>query len=232
MVSMGYATVLLLDSEGQARQQLEEWLPPRGYDLHCAPNAAGALAHLQIQPIDLVVLGFQIEDGDCLRLCQHIYDRWTTPLLMLGSAGRQEVAGLEAGADDFLPLPLELDVTVARIRALLRRVDRARGQDVISVGDLHIHRSRMQASVDDRGLDLTLTELKILTQMALAPNRTTDREKLTAAVWNSPYLTNCRLIDTHVRNLRRKLRQAGSSLVIHPVRGKGYRMAPSERAGV
>lgn len=230
-----YATILAVEGEELTARQLKEWLEPRGFELHCVATGREALAQLDCFRYDLILVAFFLPDRDGLSLCREIRRHRNIPLIIASSTGHvhDEVSSLEAGADDFLVKPLQPSVTLARIRALFRRCrPQGRQNDARPVGDLVLDRRRLQVFFNGEPLGLTPTEFKLLQQLSSGPNRAFSREILLSKVWDTSYLGDKRVVDTHIRNLRRKLIQSGSTVLIHSVRGVGYRLASGTTATV
>lgn len=218
--------VLLIDDDERLLGALRRGLSLRSFQVDVARNADEALSHLQAREPDVIVLDIVMPGMDGLSLCRLVRDRFALPILMLTArdAVPDRVAGLEAGADDYLVKPFDLQELVARIRALLRRTS-AEGarKEQLAYGDLTLNPRRWSARRAGEPLALTATEFRLLDLFMRFPGHVLTREDILAAVWGDEWLgMESNVVDVHVANLREKLEANGRPRVIKTVRGVGY----------
>jgi DNA-binding response OmpR family regulator len=198
-------------------------LSEEGYVVDAVSDGTTALAQLKTIPYDLVVLDWMLPDFDGLSVLRALRaSSPTLPVLMLTarSGVPERIAGLDAGADDYLTKPFDLGEFLARIRALRRRVQ---GTDrTLRVGRLALDLVRRSAAVDGRLLDLTPREFVLLAHLASAAGRAVPRSEILQKVWNLGFDPGSNVVDVHVRKLREKL--GDDADVIETVRGIGYRL--------
>ena len=220
--------VLVVDDERAVRDALSRALRMHDYRVSLAPDGLEALATLRGGDVDVVILDVAMPGlegtGVARRLRQ---DGDDVPVLMLTARDDVDdrVAGLDAGADDYLPKPFALDELLARLRALLRRRgdDGPVGPDVQHVGDLTLDHTTFQARRGDRDIDLTRTEYDLLAAFMDNPGRVLTRDVLGEMVWGSDLHTSNN-VEVYVGYLRRKLEADGEPRLLQTVRGFGYRL--------
>jgi len=217
--------VLVVDDDQTLLGTLRRGLSMRGFDVELARDAPEALACMDSHPPDVVVLDIMMPGMDGLGLCRLVREKSTVPILMLTAldAVPDRVAGLQAGADDYLVKPFAFDELVARLEALLRRVQSHPGVDqVLSYRDLTLDRTAWSASRGGRPLSLTATEFRLLEYLVARPERLVTREDILSGVWEESCAVESNVVDVHVANLRQKLEAGGESRLIQTVRGAGY----------
>ena len=226
--------ILVVDDEPAVRTSLERALSLEGYDVALAADGAAALDSLAAAPPDAVVLDVSMPGLDGLDVCRRMRqagDR--TPVLMLTArdAVDDKVRGLDAGADDYLTKPFALDELLARLRALLRRVQSpgADGLDeeVLSFSDLRMDIASREVHRGDRAIELTRTEFTLLEMFLRRPRRVLERSFILEEVWGYDFPTTANSLEVYVGYLRRKTEAADESRLIHTVRGVGYVMKES-----
>ncbi len=222
-------SLLLVDDEPRIRRVLRLALEDEGYEVAEAANGLDALAALRRQPPDVVLLDIMLPDRDGFTVCREIRRTSDVPVIMVTARtdSHDVVAGLEAGADDYVTKPLVAKELSARIRALLRRVEpaNARQPDVLVVGDLTIDVPGAEVTRGDTVLPLTRTEFKLLAELAGAEGRVLSREQLLSKVWGYGYFGDSRIVDVHIRRLRLKIEHdPASPKHLVTARGLGYRL--------
>ncbi|GAA1720234.1 response regulator transcription factor [Kribbella yunnanensis] len=222
-------SLLLVDDEPRIRRVLRLALEDEGYEVAEAANGFDALAALRRQPPDVVLLDIMLPDRDGFAVCREIRRNSDVPVIMVTARtdSHDVVAGLEAGADDYVTKPLVAKELSARIRALLRRVEpaNARQPDVLVVGDLTIDVPGAEVTRGDTVLPLTRTEFKLLAELAGAEGRVLSREQLLSKVWGYGYFGDSRIVDVHIRRLRLKIEHDPASPThLVTARGLGYRL--------
>ncbi|MFF0344588.1 response regulator [Kribbella sp. NPDC004875] len=222
-------SLLLVDDEPRIRRVLRLALEDEGYLVAEAANGYDALAALRRETPDVVLLDLMLPDRDGFAVCREIRRASDVPVIMVTARtdSHDVVAGLEAGADDYVTKPLVAKELSARIRALLRRVEpsNARQADLLEIGDLRIDVPGAEVTRDGEPLALTRTEFKLLAELAGAEGKVLSREQLLSKVWGYGYFGDSRIVDVHVRRLRLKIeRDPASPKHLVTARGLGYRL--------
>jgi len=223
-------SLLLVDDEPRIRRVLRLALEDEGYQVAEAANGYDALTALRREHPDVVLLDLMLPDRDGFTVCREIRRTSDVPVIMVTARtdSHDVVAGLEAGADDYVTKPLVAKELSARIRALLRRVEPANARQadpVIVVGDLHIDVAGAEVTRGDEVLPLTRTEFKLLAELAGAEGKVLSREQLLSKVWGYGYFGDSRIVDVHVRRLRLKIEHdPASPKHLVTARGLGYRL--------
>ncbi len=225
-------TILVVDDESRIVDLARDYLEHAGFAVLTAADGPSALALARTRNPDLVVLDLGLPGLDGLDVTRQLRTGERTaalPIVMLTARDDEldKLLGLELGADDYLTKPFSPRELVARVRAVLRRADRPVGAgDVITVGDLTLDVPRMRTEVAGRTVDLTPTEFTLLATLARQPGRIFTRSQLLDALHGIAFESYERAIDSHVKNLRRKLepepRQPRYVLTVY---GVGYRLA-------
>ena len=194
-----------------------------GFDVRVAAGGAQALAVLDEFPADVVVLDVMMPGLDGLDVLRRIRETSEVPVLFLSARDRVQdrIAGLDAGADDYLPKPFAFGELVARLRALLRR-HAPDDRDVLKFDDIVMDVAARELRRDATRIELTQTEFDLLRVFLEQPNRVLSREALLDAVWGFQPDAVSNVVDVYVSYLRRKLEAEGLARVIHTVRGVGY----------
>jgi DNA-binding response OmpR family regulator len=223
-------TVLVVDDEPEIVRLVRDYLERAGFAVATAADGDEALRAAHRQRPDIVVLDLGLPGVDGLDVARELRRSGDVPIIMLTARTEEadRVAGLELGADDYVPKPFSPRELVARVRAVLRRTDTARSQgDVVRAGDgLVLDAARMEASVDGRVVDLTPTEFALLLHMARQPGRVFTRAQLLDAVHGVAVESYERAIDAHVKNIRRKIESdPHAPRHLQTVFGVGYRVA-------
>jgi two-component system response regulator MprA len=210
--------ILVVDDDPPLRRMLERTLAAEGFDVASAADGGAALVAAERSAPDVIVLDVAMPDLDGLAVCRRLRSKGLpTPILMLTArdAVPDRVAGLEAGADDYLVKPFAVQELIARIRALTRR--HADTQPVISYADLLLDTQARTARRAGVAIELTGREVALLELLLRNPGRTITRERAIEEIWNGAAEPN--VVDRYVTRLRRKL---GSPPLIRTVRGAGF----------
>jgi len=218
--------VLVVDDDEALLSALKRGLSLRGFDVSLARDAGQALPFLHGNWPDVIVLDIMMPGMDGLTFCRFVRGKVAVPILMITARDSvpDRVAGLEAGADDYLIKPFDLDELVARLRALIRRME-SRPVEVgpLSYADVVLDARHWAATRGGEPLQLTAKEFRLLEQFIRMPEHVLSREALLAAVWGEEWLdTRSNVVDVHLANLRQKLEANGRSRLIQTVRSVGY----------
>ncbi len=224
--------ILIVDDEPAVREALRRSLAFEGYATREAVDGVDALAAMESYAPDLVVLDVQMPRMDGLTAARRIRAAGSTvPILMLTARDTvgDRVTGLDAGADDYLVKPFELDELFARIRALLRRSAYAapaapagEPEDVLSFEDLRMDLATREVTRGGRPVELTRTEYTLLEMFLAHPRQVLTREQILKAVWGFDFEPSSNSLDVYVMYLRRKTEAGGEPRLVHTVRGVGY----------
>ena len=224
--------LLVVDDDRALRDVLRRALTLAGYDIRAAEGGAEALAEVNAFTPDAVVLDIGLPDIDGLDVCRLLRREGNrVPVLMLTArdAVSDRIDGLDAGADDYLVKPFDIDELKARLRALLRRTgSELDGTGGLTLGELRLDSARHGAQVGDRFIELTRTEYQLLELFMLNPRRVLPHSLIYDRVWGYDFGPTSNALRVYIGYLRRKLEQAGSGTGIHTVRGVGYALREAE----
>jgi DNA-binding response OmpR family regulator len=219
------ARVLVVEDEPIINQAVTDRLVAEGFEVRQAYDGPGAVEAAAAWTPDLLVLDVMLPGFDGHEVCRRVQAERPVPVLMLTARDDETevLVGLGVGADDYVTKPFSMRELVARVRVLLRRVERAaelaaRPRPLISVGSLQIEPAPRRVSNNGVDVHLTPTEFDLLVCLAQQPGRVLTRERLLAEVWDWPDAAGTRTVDSHVKSLRGKL---GAGLV-RTVHGVGY----------
>lgn len=218
--------VLVVEDEPQIATILEGYLHSSGYRTERADDGLEALRLFRSAHPDLLLLDVMLPEMGGLEVLKTIRSESTTPIIMLTARTEEldKLLALELGADDYVTKPFRPREVMARVKAVLRRSQPGGQSTPLRVGDLELDPLRASVQIGDEALRLTATEFRLLHHLATAPGRIfTRNELLEAALPESEALE--RVIDVHLRNLRKKLEVAGAADMLQTVRGMGYRLS-------
>lgn len=225
------ANVLIIEDDATIRTAVIRALTARGHSTMSSPTALDGLQSIVSQPPDVVLLDLGLPDLDGQALLAMIRAVSTVPVIVVSARddGRQIIAALDAGADDYLVKPYASDQLDARIRAVLRRVDSDQPVGPVVVGGLVIDERTRLVSLDGENLELSPKEFELLAYLAGRPGTVVSKKELLANVWHLPYGGADKTVDVHLHWLRRKLGEtADSPVYLHRIRGVGVKLvAPS-----
>ena len=225
-------TVLVVDDEPRIVDLARDYLEHAGFAVVTAADGPSALRAARARKPDIVVLDLGLPGMDGLDVARTLRRESFVPIVMLTARDDEldRVLGLEIGADDYVTKPFSPRELVARIRAILRRVDREiEPSDRIEAAGVSIDIARMRVELEGRSVELTPTEFQLLVSLARQPGRIFTRSQLLDAVHGLAFESYARAIDAHVKNLRRKLEPDPSRpRYIQTVYGVGYRFAEEQ----
>jgi DNA-binding response OmpR family regulator len=225
--------ILLVDDDALMRRSLAFHLEQAGYHVHTAANAEDALELINHNKPDLIMLDISLPGMDGLDALREMKSRHELPVIFLTARRREldEVVGLELGADDYITKPFGVDVVLAHIKAVLRRVtpQQDKTPERLILGDLEIDPASHTASCAGHSLELSPREFDLLLALANKPEKVISTEDLLAQVWGAEFVGQPQVVYVHIRWLRQKLEKDPA----HPkriltVRGVGYRLIPQQ----
>lgn len=221
--------VLVVDDDRAIRESLARALELDGYDVELAADGAAALAAIRERRPDVAVLDVMMPNIDGLTVCRVLRaERDRLPVLMLTARTETQdrVAGLDAGADDYLPKPFELDELLARLRALLRRArpdeDDPTGTGALQVADLRVDPSSRRVWRNDTEIELSKTEFDLLELLVRNSGIVLDHTTIYERIWNYDFGPDSKNLAVYISYLRRKIDAGDLPKLIHTVRGVGY----------
>lgn len=228
----GTADVVVADDDRAIRESLRRLLSAEGHSVRTASNGAEVLESHRERPAELLVLDLMMPAVDGLSVCRVLrseHDR--VPILMLTARTEtsDRVAGLDAGADDYLPKPFDPEELLARVRALLRRAATAEpsdGDGTITVEDLRLDPASRKAWRDGTELELTRTEFDLLAHLAANAGIVLERSEIYDAIWGFDFGPDSKNLAVYIGYLRRKVDHGHSTTLIQTVRGVGYVLRP------
>jgi two-component system response regulator MprA len=225
--------VLLADDDRAIRESLVRALDLEGYHVTEVTDGVSALATARREAFDVLILDVMMPGVDGLGVCRVLRAEGDqTPILMLTARVEtsDRVAGLDAGADDYLPKPFELDELLARLRALLRRTSAEAGataQRTLRLGELAVDPAARRAWWQGTEITLSKTEFDLLELLVRNAGIVLDRATIYQRIWGYEFGSESKNLAVYIGYLRRKLEQAGAAELIHTVRGVGYSVRPA-----
>ena len=228
MAVTGNGGVLLLVEDDDAIGRLvKSYLEQQdGWRVVWLRTGEEALVELRRHPVRLVVLDIGLPGIDGFEVCRTMRAQSKVPILMLTARDEEpdRVAGLELGADDYVSKPFSPRELAARIKAILRRVEQRNVEEVLTAGDIELHREAREVTVSGEVVELTSKEFDLLACFLEHPGIVLSRERLLDLVWGMTYPGGTRTVDVHVAQLRRKV---GNPESIRTIRGSGYKLLPA-----
>ena len=217
--------ILVADDEERVRSALDRALRLESYAVTAAADGDEALSRMRERDFDAVVLDVTMPNVDGLEVCKRLRgagDR--TPVLMLTArdAIDDRVAGLDAGADDYLVKPFALQEFLARLRVIMRRASPAGEGRMLRLGDLSLDQRSYEVHRGEREIELTRTEYRLLELFLEHPRQVLERATIFERVWGYDFGATSNSLGVYVGYLRRKLEQDGEPRMLHTVRGVGY----------
>lgn len=221
--------VLIVEDDDRLRRALTLALEDEGFSVEGVSTAEEAETHILDAVPDLILLDIMLPGANGLDLCRTIRRSSTVPIIVLTARddSHDVVAGLEAGADDYVTKPFVTKELAARIRALLRRTRAVGNGNVRTFGDLAVFADEGRVTRAGGDVALTRTEFLLLCELVENPKRVFSRDTLLARVWGYDYFGDGRVVDAHVRRLRKKIEpDPANPRYVTTVRGLGYRFEP------
>ena len=225
--------ILIIEDEPSLREVMQRVLEQERYIVETAATYAEADARIAAYSYDCILLDIMLPDGSGLRLLEHIKHLRRRDNVIIISARDSlddKVEGLELGADDYLPKPFHTAELLARIRSVLRR-GRSGGELTLTVGNVSLDVDKARVTVDGREVPLLKKEFDILLYLMQRPNHLVDKTVLAEAVWgdHADDADNFQFVYAQMKNLRRKMAEAGATAEIKSVYGFGYKLVPPQQ---
>lgn len=214
--------ILLVDDDPDILEICRDYLKASAFDVVTAKDGVQGLAAARREKPDLIVLDWMMPEMDGLELCKSIRRESNVPIIMLTARVEEtdKLIGLELGADDYITKPFSPRELVARVKVVLRRVGGDPSAEVLRVGEVSLDRTQFEVQIRTRTLQLTPTEFEIMATLMSQPGRIFSRHQLLNAAHGVAFESYERAIDSHIRNLRRKLEPDELIVTVH---GVGYK---------
>ena len=223
--------ILIVEDEIKIANVLVEFLQPAGFAVECCHDGAEALDHFESFAPDLIVLDLMLPNVDGLTIAQQVRANSRVPIIMLTAKVDEidRLLGLELGADDYICKPFSPREVVARVRTILRRVSHqlsvAERTDHCEYGEIKIDQGRFECTVQGEVIELTPVEFRMVSTLVSKPGRVFSRANLMSAAYPDNRIVSDRTIDSHIKNIRRKLSLEGKvSDNVHSIYGVGYKL--------
>ena len=216
--------ILVVDDESRMRKLVRDFLEREGFCVLEASDGIEAMEHFyQDKNIALLILDVMMPNMDGWQVCREVRQTSKVPIIMLTarSEERDELQGFELGVDEYISKPFSPKILVARVTAILRRVNALDAGQVIDAGGISIDKAAHQVKIDGKEIELSYKEFELLSYFVENQGIALSREKILNNVWNYDYFGDARTIDTHVKKLRSKL--GGKGNYIKTIWGMGYK---------
>lgn len=201
------AKILIADDNRQIISILEEYAKKEGYEPIVATDGSEALELFKMRQPDIILLDVMMPKIDGFEVCREIRKSSNVPIIMITARGEdfEKIMGLDIGADDYIVKPFSPGEVMARVRAILRRLEDGQKQQTLKFDNLEINLDNYMATIDDVDLSLTKKELELLWTLASNTNRVFSRDNLLDMLWGYDYYGDSRTVDSHIKRLRTKL---------------------------
>lgn len=218
--------ILIIEDEEQIALLLKDYLSQSGYEAHVHHSGEGAVSKVEELDPDAVILDIMLPEMDGLEICRQLRKRSNLPIIMLTAKVEEidRLIGLELGADDYICKPFSPREVVARLKAVLRRTNSETPVKTIKLGRLTIYPELFKVTSDDKEIVLTRSEFMLLLTLAKHPGRVFSRSDLISSVHGYEFEGYERTVDSHIKNLRKKLSEDSNDSLIHTIYGVGYKM--------
>ena len=216
--------ILVVDDESRMRKLVKDFLTRAGYQVLEAGDGMEAMdLFYEDKDIALIILDVMMPKMDGWQVCREVREHSKVPIIMLTarSEERDELQGFELGVDEYISKPFSPKILVARVGAILRRINGTDMSDILDAGGIKIDKAAHSVMIDDKPIDLSYKEFELLTYFVENQGIALSREKILNNVWNYDYFGDARTIDTHVKKLRSKLGDKGD--YIKTIWGMGYK---------
>ena len=226
--------VLLVEDERKISTYVKRGLEEQGYAVDAAYTGSEALDWVDSVGYDLIILDIMLPKLNGLSVCREIRKKGSrVPILMLTARDSidDRVAGLDAGADDYLIKPFALKELLARLRALSRRSNEAPKETQLQIADLTLDTLTQRVKRGGKLISLTSKEFAVLECLMREPERVLSRTQIAEHVWNYDVFNQSNVIDVYIRNLRRKIDDPCEVKLFHTIRGSGYRISSESNTG-
>ncbi|MGV2803070.1 response regulator [Clostridium perfringens] len=226
--------VLIVDDEEHIRELIKFNLKKEGYDTEVAVNGTEALKIIREIKFDLILLDLMLPEIDGLEVCKEIRRNEETsdiPVMMITAKGEEfdKVLGLELGADDYITKPFSIRELMARVKALLRRSNVKKEENIIKFGDVVVNFKTREVTKGTQNVELTLKEFELLKLLIKNNGNILTRELLLDKIWGYEYIGETRTVDVHIRHLRKKIESDDKNpQYIQTIRGVGYKFTSNE----
>jgi two-component system OmpR family response regulator len=230
------AHILVVDDEQPIRELVSMGLRYHDFDVTAVASGRAALDHVRASPPDLVILDVMLPDLDGFEVARRIRQQErvdsTLPVIFLTArdATEDKITGLKLGGDDYVTKPFSIEELLARVEAVLRRTGSEMGNDSrLRFADLQLDEDTREVWRDQRSIELTATEYRLLHYLLVNARRVLTRQQILEQVWDYTFEGNASVLETYISYLRHKI-DDGASPLIHTVRGVGYSLRESRRA--
>ncbi|HWU94519.1 MAG TPA: response regulator transcription factor [Sphingomonas sp.] len=218
--------LLLVEDDEPLRAMLSDQLDARGYEVHSVADGRAAIGAVGATPFDVIILDRMLPFVDGVDVLRWLREQeLRTPVILLTALGRlpERVEGLEAGADDYVVKPFEIDELHARIRAVLRRRTAASADSAtVTAGDITVSVARHRVTRAGKPVEMHKTEIRLLAELVREAGTVLTRPLLLERVWGYDFVPTTNIVDAHIRRLRQRLEATGLPDPIVTVRGVGY----------
>lgn len=221
-------TILICDDDPVVHESLGIYLDSEGFQHKSAYSGTEALEMKKTERPDLIVLDLMMPGMNGIDVCRTIRQNDRVPIIMLTAKGEEidRILGLELGADDYIVKPFSPREVLARIKAVLRRIEekaQVADKSVVRLPDLEVSMDNYQVKIQDRIVPCTPKEVEILFMLTSTPGQVFTREQILSRVWGYDYFGDTRTVDAHIKRIRQKLPEEGVPWALRTVYGVGYR---------